>query len=168
MAYILKNTSALINTRLTDTGRLKLSQGNFNIAYFQIGDSEVSYNTLTGTPYNLSSNNILEPNFNSQNSAPGQSNKQNVKYPYYVDSNNTNTYGIPFSDPAVSPIYNSAAMRGFFSANTSVSPISWSAYTDSEHTINSNYVVDISTFTGGTQINIIYSGCNTNIVRLGK
>ena len=165
MGYILKNTSALVNTRLTDTGRLKLSQGNFNIAYFQIGDSEVSYNTLPNW-YNQSNTNILEPNFNSQNSAPGQSNKQNVKYPYYVDSNDTNTYGIPFSDPAVAPIYNSATMRGFFSADTSVSPISWSAYTDNEHTINSNYVVDISTFTGGTQIKIIYSGCNTNIVRL--
>jgi hypothetical protein len=166
MGYILKNTSALINTRLTDTGRLKLSQGNFNIAYFQVGDSEVSYNTLTGTSYNQSSTNILEPNFNSQNSAPGQSNKQNVKYPYYVDSVDTNTYGIPFSDPAVSPIYNSAAMRGFFSADTSLSTLSWSAYTDSDYVINSNYVVDISTFTGGTQIKIIYSGCNSNIVRL--
>jgi len=64
MAYIVKNTSALINTRLTDTGRLKLSQGNFNISYFQVGDSEISYNTLSGTSYNLSNNNILEPNFN--------------------------------------------------------------------------------------------------------
>jgi hypothetical protein len=162
MGYIVKNTSALINTRLTDTGRLKLSQGNFNISYFQIGDSEVSYNTLTGTSYNISNNNILEPNFNSQNSAPGQLNKQNVKYPIYVNSNNDATYGIPFSNPAVSPIFNRATMRGFFSGGSS----SWSAYTDSEYVINSNYVVDISTFTGGTQIKIKYSGCNTNIVRL--
>jgi hypothetical protein len=166
MGYILKNTSALVNTRLTDTGRKKLSEGNFNIAYFQIGDSEVSYNTLTGTPYNQTRTNILEPNFNSQNSAPGQENKQNIKYPFFVDSNDTNTYGIPFSDPTVSPIYNSAAMRGFFSADTSVSPLVWSAYTSSEYVINSNYVVDIFTFTGGTQIKIVYSGCNTDIVRL--
>jgi len=84
MGYILKNTSGLINTRLTDAGRLKLSQGNFNISYFQIGDSEVSYNTLPSS-YNQTNTNILEPNFNSQNSvgAP-QSNKQNVKYPYYA------------------------------------------------------------------------------------
>lgn len=165
MGYILKNTSALINTRLTDTGRKKLSEGNFNIAYFQIGDSEVSYNTLPDW-YGQSNTNILEPNFNSQNSAPGQTNKQNVKYPIYVDNNDTNTYGIPFSAPEISPIYNSAAMRGFFSANTSVSPLSWSAYTNSDYTINSNYVVDVSTFTGGTQIKIIYSGCNSDIVRL--
>jgi hypothetical protein len=165
MAYILKNTSALINTRLTDTARLKLSQGNFNISYFQVGDSEISYNTLTGTSYNQSSTNILEPNFNSQNSAPGQTNKQNVKYPIYVDQNNTATYGIPTSDPAVSPIYNRATMRGFFSGDSSTSS-HWSAYTDTDYVINSNYVVDISTFTGGTKIKIIYSGCNYNIVRL--
>jgi hypothetical protein len=166
MAYIVKNTSALINTRLTDTARLKLSQGNFNISYFQIGDSEVSYNTLTGTSYNIANTNILEPNFNSQNSAPGQLNKQNVKYPIYVDSNSNNTYGIPFSTPTVAPIYNRATMRGFFSGDSSSVTSSWSAYTDSKYVINSNYVVDVSTVTGGTQIKIIYSGCNANIVRL--
>ena len=166
MAYIVKNTSALINTRLTDTGRLKLSQGNFNISYFQIGDSEISYNTLSGTSYNQSYTNILEPNFNSQNSAMGQTNKQNVKYPIYVNQNNNSTYGIPFSSPDVSPIYNRASLRGFFSGDTTSPPSSWSAYTNTSYVINSNYVVDVSTFTGGTQIKIIYSGCNTNIVRL--
>ena len=166
MAYIVKNTSALINTRLTDTARLKLSQGNFNISYFQIGDSEVSYNTLTGTSYNIANTNILEPNFNSQNSSPGQLNKQNVKYPIYVDSNSSNTYGIPFSEPTVAPIYNRATMRGFFSGDSSSATSSWSAYTDSEYVISSNYVVDVSTVTGGTKIKIIYSGCNANIVRL--
>ena len=165
MAYIIKNTSALISTRLTDTARQKLSEGNFNISYFQVGDSEVSYNTLTGTSYNQASNNILEPNFNSQNSAPGQSNKQNVKYPIYVDPDDSNTFGIPFSDPAVSPIYNRATMRGFFSGDTSTS--NWSALTDTNYVINSNYIVDISTFTGGTNIKLIYSACgDSTIVRL--
>ena len=65
MGYILKNTSALVNTRLTDTGRKKLSEGNFNISYFQIGDSEVSYNTLPSS-YGQLTTNILEPNFNCE------------------------------------------------------------------------------------------------------
>ena len=43
MGYILKNTSGLINTKITDAARQKLSQGRFNIAYFQIGDSEMLY-----------------------------------------------------------------------------------------------------------------------------
>lgn len=113
MSYILKNTSGLINTRITDTGRLKMSQGNFRISYFQVGDSEVSYNTLPSS-YNQYDTNILEPNFNSQNSAGvPNSNKQNVKYPYYVDGSQGNTYGIPFLDSVISPIYNANTKRFF-------------------------------------------------------
>ncbi len=84
MAYIIKNTAGLINTRLTDVGRRYLSQGNFNIAYFQIGDSEVSYTAVPN--YNQTNNNILMPAFNAQNDTGSpQSNKQNIKYPYYVE-----------------------------------------------------------------------------------
>ena len=166
MGFIIKNTSGLINTRLTDTGRLKLSQGNFNISYFQVGDSEVSYNTLPDT-YNQFSTNILEPNFNSQNSVgEPQSNKQNVKYPYYVDGTAGNTYGLPYMASAPSPIYNRAAMRGFFTGDTTATTITWSALTNSNYAINSNYVIEMSGLTGGTTIKVIYSGCNSNSVRL--
>ena len=65
MSYIIKNTSGLINTRLTDVGRRNISQGNFSISYFQIGDSEVSYSAVTN--YNQTNNNILMPAFNAQN-----------------------------------------------------------------------------------------------------
>jgi hypothetical protein len=105
MAYILKNTSGLVNTRVTDAGRQKMSQGQFNISYFQIGDSEVSYG-LAPSIYNQFNTNILEPNFNSQNtSGVPNSNKQNVKYPYFVDGITGNTYGIPYMDSIVSPVF---------------------------------------------------------------
>ena len=82
MGFILKNTSGLVNTRLTDAGRQKLSQGRFNISYFQVGDSEVSYNALPST-YNQTNSNVLEPGFNAQNiSGVPESNKQHVKYEY--------------------------------------------------------------------------------------
>jgi hypothetical protein len=166
MGYILKNTSGLINTKLTDVGRQKLSQGSFNISYFQIGDSEVSYNTLPSS-YNQTNSYVLEPPFNAQNSSGvPQSNKQHIKYPYYVDQGDLNTYGIPFMDSIISPIYNRAVMRGFFTGNTEDDVISWSAYTNSQYTINSNYIVDLNTISGGTTIKIIYSGCNSDIVRL--
>lgn len=114
MAYILKNTTGLINTRITDTGRQKLSQGNFNISYFQIGDSELSYNTLPET-YDQTNTQILEPNYNSQNSVGvPSSNKQYVKYPIYVDGTSGSTYGIPFMDSQAYGVFNSAAPRGFF------------------------------------------------------
>ena len=57
-------------------------------------------------------------------------------------------------------------MRGFFTGNTTADTINWSAYTNNVYTINSNYIVDMSTLSGGTVIDVVYSGCNTNIVRL--
>ena len=65
MGYIIKNTSALINTRITDVGRRYISQGNFNIAYFSLGDSEVNYTAVPN--YSQPRNNILMPAYNAQN-----------------------------------------------------------------------------------------------------
>ena len=164
MAYIIKNTSGLVNTRVTDTGRKKLSQGNFKIAYFQIGDSEVSYDKLP-TNYNYTNSFVLEPPFNTQNSAGvPESNRQSIKYPYYVDGSSGSTYGIPYMDSVVEPVYNRAPLRGFFTGNTTASTIVWSALTNDQYVVSSNYVVDMSTLVGSNKVELIYSGCNyTNI-----
>jgi hypothetical protein len=147
MAYIIKNTSGLINTRLTDVGRRNISQGNFNISYFQIGDSEVSYNAVTRSANIVTDNNILMPAFNAQNdTGTPRSNKQNIKYPYYVQGGVGNTYGIPFLDSQFQSVYNSAGVKGFFTGSTG----SWLAQTSSAYTVTSNYVVDMTTLSGQT------------------
>ena len=152
MAYIIKNTSGLINTRLTEVGRRKLSQGNFNISYFQIGDSEVSYKAVPN--YNQTNNNILMPDFNAQNDTGSpQSNKENIKYPYYVDGNRGNTYGLPFMDSTYQEVYNSAGEKGFFTGGTGTS-FSWTAQTTSAYTITSNYVVQLDSLSGQTFIDV--------------
>ena len=167
MAYILKNSTALINTLLTDTGRQRMAEGSFQISYFQVGDSEVSYNTLPLT-YNQANTNILQPAYNAQNSKGiPQSNKQNVKYPYYVDGVTGNTYGIPFMESENTAIYNVAAPRGFFTGDT-INNRDWKALTNNSYVINSNYVVDLSTISGSNKINLIYKGCNPNVVREPK
>lgn len=156
MAYIIKNTAGLINTRLTDVGRRNLSQGNFNISYFQIGDSEVSYTAVPN--YNQTNNNILMPAFNAQNDTGSpQSNKQNIKYPYYVEGSRGNTYGIPFMDSNFQTVYNSAGVKGFFT--TGVTEIQ----TSSAYTITSNYWVDMSTLSGQTSVEIEFDSnvCDT-------
>jgi hypothetical protein len=164
MAYIIKNTSGLVNTRVTDTGRKKLSQGNFNISYFQIGDSEISYDKLP-TNYNYTNSFVLEPPFNTQNSAGApESNRQSIKYPYYVDGSSGSTYGIPYMDSSVESVYNRAPLRGFFTGNTTASTISWSALTNDQYVVSANYVIDMSTLIGTNKVEIIYTGCNyTNI-----
>ena len=160
MAYILKKTSGLINTRVTDAARMKMSQGTFNISYFQVGDSEVSYNALPNT-YNQSLTKILEPAFNSQNiTGLPESNKQNVKYPYYVDGTTGNTYGIPYMDSVVSPVYNRATIRGFFTYDLTSTTISWSALTNNQYVINSNYVVSLNNLICSNKITLLYEPCN--------
>ena len=151
MSYIIKNTAGLINTRLTDVGRRYLSQGNFNIAYFQIGDSEVSYTAVPN--YNQTNNNILMPAFNAQNDTGSpQNNKQNIKYPYFVQGSAGNTYGIPYMDSDFQSVYNSAGVKGFFV--TGGTQGNWDVQTSSAYTITSNYQVDMQTLTGQTQIDI--------------
>ena len=153
MSYIIKNTAGLINTRLTDVGRRNLSQGNFNISYFQIGDSEVSYSAVTN--YNQTNNNILMPAFNAQNDTGSpESNKQDIKYPYYVTGGKGSTYGIPFMDAQVQELYNSAGVKGFFTGTTGA----WSAQTSSAYTVTSNYWLDMSTLSGQTSIDIELDG----------
>jgi len=152
MSYIIKNTAALINTRLTDVGRRKISQGNFRIAFFQIGDSEVSYNAVPN--YNSTNNSILMPAWNSQNdTGVPESNKQNVKYPFYVQGNSGNTYGIPYMDSVIEPVYNSAGVKGFFTGSTS----SWYRQFSSAYTINSVYEMSMTGLTGGTVISVNYT-----------
>ena len=149
MSYIIKNTAALINTRLTDVGRRNISQGDFNISYFQIGDSEVSYSAVTN--YNQTNNNILMPAFNAQNDTGSpQSNKQNIKYPYYVEGSAGNTYGIPFMDNQIQSVYNSAGPKGFFTTGNTL------IETGSAYTITSNYWIDMSTMVGQSAITITY------------
>ena len=165
MAYIIKNTSGLINTRVTDTGREKLSQGNFNIKYFQIGDSEISYDKVSES-YTYPNSYVLEPPFNTQNTTGiPQSTKHSVKYPYFVDGISGNTYGIPYMDSGVDSVYNRAPLRGFFTGNTTADTISWSALTSDRYVISANYVVDMSKLDGSNTIDVIYSGCNTTNIK---
>jgi hypothetical protein len=157
MSYILKNTSGLVNTRITDVGRRKLSEGNFVIKYFQIGDSEVSYDL--GSTYLYSRNNILDPSFNEHNDVGSpESNKQNVKYPFYLQGLSGNTYGIPYMDSKSEPVYNTIDPKGFFSV--SGSPY-WYAKSSSAFTVNANYAFDLLTLTGGNKLEVFSATCSS-------
>jgi len=85
MGYIIKDTSALIVTKLTDYGRMQMSKGLFDITYFQVGDSEVCYDCLTNP--DLSKGMVLDAEYNANNGSPvPQKNQANIKYPIFVDS----------------------------------------------------------------------------------
>ena len=148
MSYIVKNTTGIINTRLTDAGRRKLSQGNFNISYFQVGDSEVCYNCTSSL--DESTLNILIPQYNAQNnSGLPQSNKGNIKYPFYLDQTSGTTWGIPFENASIDDFFNQTVSRGPFTGS--------SFQTSSAYTTNSNYSFSFSDLTGTTNLEITYN-----------
>ena len=151
MGYVIKENQGLLITRLTDVGRRKISEGNFNVSYFQLGDSEVNYSAIPD--YNISNFQILEPSFNAHNNVGvPQSNKNDIKYPYYLQGTTGITYGIPFMASADDSVYNTAAPNGFFSANTTTT--CYAPYHTSAYTYNSQYTVNLasSAFNGNTSI----------------
>lgn len=151
MGYILKNTAALINTKLTDAARKKISEGKFNISYFQVGDSEIDYNALNVE--NLVDNFVLQPNYTAQNIHPGNTNKSAVKYPVRVSSDNTNVFGIPFNNSTIEVITNTASPVGFFSTGTTTTNFN-EINLGEQYLISPDYVVDSSLINGLNQITI--------------
>jgi hypothetical protein len=154
MGYILKDTEGLVITRLTDVGRRKISQGNFNISYFQVGDSEVNYTSIPN--YNQANSMVLEPPYNAQNnSGVPDSTKNNVKYPYYLQGSSGITYGIPYQAANIDEVYNTAAPSGPFSATSTCYPPQKST----GYTYNSEYQADLSLgeFDGVTSIIQLFS-----------
>jgi hypothetical protein len=168
MGYIIKDTAALITTKLTDLGRKKMSEGMFNISYFQVGDSEVCYDCFDDTDFN--GYYVLMPEDNAQNGTPiPQKNKMNIKYPLFVDSTSGSTYGIPVKESYVDNIFNSAAPRGLFTGTTGYSS-TFSAQTSSGYTVNPNFTVDVSTLNGSTGFTIsasVIDATNTGQTSVG-
>jgi hypothetical protein len=161
MSYIIKNTAALINTLITDAARKKISQGKFDIAYFQIGDSEVCYDCVSNM--DMVDYNVLMPQYNAQNLSPvPQKNRMHIKYPLFIDSTSGSTFGVPFDNSYIDSVYNSAAPRGFFSGSTGTS-ISFSAFTSSAYTINPNFVVDNTTIMSGNVITLSATTINPSV-----
>jgi hypothetical protein len=157
MGFIIKNTAGLINTRITDTGRQLLSQGNFNISYFQVGDSEVCYNCAGSVQ--PSTGFVLEPSFNAQNSTGSpQSNRENIKYPFYFQGTSGSTYGIPFVGSINTDVYNHTGTLGFFTGNTSA-PIVYTAQTSSAYTITSNLIIDYGECVSTSTIDLTFDSC---------
>jgi hypothetical protein len=153
MGYIIKDTQGLVVTRLTDVGRRKISQGNFNISYFQIGDSEVSYTALTD--YNYSNSMVLEPSYNSQNNVGiPQSTKNDVKYPFYLQGTTGTTYGIPFQSSVVDEVFNSAAPTGFFSGTGNVYRV-----LKNNVSYNSQYWAAVPSFNGVNTLSLLNAPC---------
>jgi hypothetical protein len=87
MSFLNSNNAEYLSARITNRGRKAIANGNFNIQYFQIGDSEYDYNlsSLTGST-------------NHQKVFAPFDYDGGVKYPFGYDSTISTTYGTPISN----------------------------------------------------------------------
>lgn len=171
MSYIIKNsTSGAIVARLTDAGRKKLSEGKLNIGLFQLGDSEVCYDCYTQLPAEYASLNILQAEHNAQNLNPYPAkNKGHIKYPLNGGITSTDTFGPTIPQHNVVEIYNSATTRGFFTVpalgpyiNT-VGNHNFSANTNSQYTLSSNWKLCSSAMTGTNVVHLTSGLCSSQV-----
>ena len=117
MSFLLENNSENIAARITNKGRQKIAQGNFNISYFQIGDSEFDY----GFP---SLDGSIDPATGLYNKAqkvfmPLDKDNQ-VKYPYKVSTSTLTgtTFGVPIQSSYTQLLQNQMNPAGFISGMT--------------------------------------------------
>ena len=106
MSFLNSNNSEFLSARITNRGRKAIANGNFNIQYFQIGDSEYDYttpfNSLTGT---TGQQKVFAP-FDYESG---------VKYPFGLDSTISTTYGTPISNNKTVTLRNEMGAAGFVS-----------------------------------------------------
>ncbi len=89
MSFLNNIDSKFLSVRITRKGRNAIAKGDFNIKFFQVGDSEFDYTS----PYT---------GYTGVSNVPGQrvfapfDNESGIKYPYKIDSSaNATTYGTP-------------------------------------------------------------------------
>jgi hypothetical protein len=88
MSFLNTTNSATVAARLTKKGRNSIANGDFNIEYFAVGDSEYNYSGST------------------QNTFAPFDKDINVKYPLWFTTSGSTFYGIPVSAAITTPCSN--------------------------------------------------------------
>ena len=101
MSFLHENESEHIAARITNEGRQKIAEGNFNVEYFQIGDSEFDYNFDVY-------NGISETTNPSQKVFTPLDKDSIVKYPYKLSESTVTgtTFGNPIQVAQIETIRN--------------------------------------------------------------
>jgi hypothetical protein len=106
MSFLNSSNSEYLSARITQKGRNSISKGDFNINYFQIGDSEFDYNLLFSE---------LTGRTNHQMVLSPVDKECGIKYPYKLDTSTNVTYGIPIENSTTETIRNVMGPAGFVS-----------------------------------------------------
>jgi hypothetical protein len=143
MSFLDSTNSEYLSARITQKGRNSIAKGDFNIEYFQIGDSEFDYNsvfsTLTGQTTHQK---VLSP-FDKETG---------IKYPYKIDSSvSGTTYGTPIQHSTTDTIRNVMGPAGFISEFNEFESCSGTSTTVQCETQG----IDITSLTGGTSLQVL-------------
>ena len=122
MSFLSQNNAEFLSARLTQKGRKSIAQGDFQIKFFQIGDSEFDYtvpfNSLDGVQSNPQQNVFSPLDKDSQ-----------VKYPYLLDTTESTTYGVPIMDSITDTIRNGMGPAGFITDHIEYDSVNCSGMT---------------------------------------
>jgi len=126
MSY-LNSTNIFLDGKLTKYGRKKISEGNFNIRYFQIGDSEIDY------ALNVDNYKVIQP----------LDNDNVIKYPYMLNDNTLTgiTYGNPimrsYTDIVTEEVGNAGCINNTYNILTPTQTVNYSNITNDHFTVSS-------------------------------
>ena len=106
MSFLNSSNSEYLSARITQKGRNSIAKGEFNINYFQIGDSEFDYDVaFSGLTGQNNHQMVLSP----------VDKESGIKYPYKLDTSTEVTYGIPIENSRTETIRNVMGPAGFVS-----------------------------------------------------
>ena len=155
MSYIINNTDAYVNSKLTELGRQKLAQGTLNFSFWAIGDSEINYDReaiLDANPSDATLSamtRILRP----------KDRQPDIKS--WVMTGGTNPFQVmtPANIKTLKIVVNNEAKeRGFFSGDSTTGYIT---IDNSPYTLNSGFITD-DVISGGTDL-VLNSTTNFNV-----
>lgn len=142
MSYLQPNNSENLAARITHKGRRKIAQGNFNISYFQIGDSEFDYNFSVFDGITNTGQKVLTP----------MDKDYQIKYPYKISESTLTgtTYGIPIQSSLTETIRNNVGPAGYVSSYVAFN----SSTGDGTSVVCTGTTVQMSDINGTNELNV--------------
>jgi hypothetical protein len=146
MSYIINNSGAFVNIKLTDTGRKKLAEGKLNFTAWGIGDSELNYNREE-----IVDNYQIDPQLSGTSAILRPADKQPnlTSFISFDGVTPTNPLTSNQINTLKAIVNNKATERGFFSANTTHTE--FATLLDNPYSIDNGCINNID-ITGGTTL----------------
>lgn len=143
MSFLNNDNAQYLSARITQKGRKAIAKGDFQINYFQVGDSEFDYSTAFSayTGGTRPNEKVFSP-FDKETG---------VKYPLKLNVNDDSTYGNPVQQSTTYTIKNEMGPAGFVSNYIpNDTTIECESFTITSGSINGSNTITIPTSASGS------------------